>query len=152
MASAAKLFAHAPEGFDPHRAQEIRVSGPNADKIKQTLAANALKAEQQWAEEHRFNGPKAVDDDELAFLQRLEDSKKLRIIEKELEELSEIETYHNEVKSKVYTVEPIVHALVNTPVAPITKIDAPSTNPVANGTSNGTFHHRNKHNYQNQGG
>ena len=54
MANAAKLFAHAPEGFDPHRAPEIKLTGPNAEKLKAVLLANARKAEEQWAKEHKF--------------------------------------------------------------------------------------------------
>jgi len=127
--SAAKLFAQQPEGFDPHRQKEYNLSGPNADKLKETLAANARKAEEEWAAEHKFQGPKPMDDDEAAFLQRTEDTLKIRRLEREIEDLSEVEMFHREVKTKVYSTEPVTAAILAPPPS-ILKLNNPEANPV----------------------
>eukprot|EP01118_Nematostelium_gracile_P006352 TRINITY_DN2044_c0_g1_i2.p1 TRINITY_DN2044_c0_g1~~TRINITY_DN2044_c0_g1_i2.p1 ORF type:complete len:200 (+),score=63.61 TRINITY_DN2044_c0_g1_i2:68-667(+) len=128
LATAARLFAQQPEGFDPHKRFEFNITGPNADQIKETLLANAKKAEDQWAEEHKFQGPKALDEEEAAFLQRAEDAMRIRTLEREIQELAELEEYQRVVKEKVYTIDSVQNIANSVP--PPTKSEAPADNPV----------------------
>lgn len=148
LTGAAKLFAQPQDGFDSRRIEQMANSA-----LKETLMANARRAEEQWAEEHKMGmiqfiwnnvlgGIKCVDEDELAFLDKIEDARRLKILEREIADLSELEKYHvfiscillivlqQEIKSKVYNNTITTASLLEPAVVP-TKLDnKPAANPV----------------------
>jgi len=70
--------------------------------LKEVLDDNRKKAEEQWEDEHKYLGPRPLDDDEVAFLTSKEDEERLRMIEKQLEDLQEVQQFQSEVKKLVY--------------------------------------------------
>eukprot|EP01119_Soliformovum_irregulare_P015669 TRINITY_DN4438_c0_g1_i3.p1 TRINITY_DN4438_c0_g1~~TRINITY_DN4438_c0_g1_i3.p1 ORF type:complete len:200 (-),score=53.88 TRINITY_DN4438_c0_g1_i3:197-796(-) len=120
--AAARQFAHPPEGFDPQKAPSWEQGASSA--LKEILAENRKRAEDEWAEEHKFQPPKAMDEDEEAFLKKHEEQRRLRFLEREIADLHEIEQFENDVREKVYTVQ--APAILETSVIPQPKTEKKS--------------------------
>ncbi|PRP81203.1 hypothetical protein PROFUN_02037 [Planoprotostelium fungivorum] len=84
--------------------------------LKEVLEDNKRKAEDQFNDAYKLRGPKPLDDDEADFLQSRENEKRLKVLERELEDMAEIEQWENDIRTKVYKVPtPTVEEVISPP-------------------------------------
>jgi len=80
---------------DAVQAQPQRSADPAYEPkpLKEILEENRKRAEEQWNDEHRFRGPKTLDAEEIDWMKAKEDEKRLKYLERELEELGELQQF-----------------------------------------------------------
>eukprot|EP01114_Cavostelium_apophysatum_P022981 TRINITY_DN8505_c0_g1_i1.p1 TRINITY_DN8505_c0_g1~~TRINITY_DN8505_c0_g1_i1.p1 ORF type:complete len:177 (-),score=29.41 TRINITY_DN8505_c0_g1_i1:10-540(-) len=72
--------------------------------MKEILEENKRRAEEQYEIETKLRGPKALDQDEVHFLKAKDDERRLKYLERELDDLAELDRFNNDIRKKVYEV------------------------------------------------
>eukprot|EP01116_Phalansterium_solitarium_P005993 TRINITY_DN18304_c0_g1_i1.p1 TRINITY_DN18304_c0_g1~~TRINITY_DN18304_c0_g1_i1.p1 ORF type:complete len:208 (-),score=45.27 TRINITY_DN18304_c0_g1_i1:25-648(-) len=94
---------HRPSSY-PRRGDPKRPLTEEEKAVRDVLEANKAKAEEEWAKEHKYRGPSALDQDDVAWIQANEDRERLRKVEEELETLDALGAFQNDVKKKIFEI------------------------------------------------
>jgi len=76
-------------------------SGQDSKSLKEILDENREREEEKWNEEHKFQPPKALDEEEYQFLNRKEDEYRLKKLEEQIEEQRELEIFDKTIRSRL---------------------------------------------------
>jgi len=82
-----------PSNLNRQEPRSTHLSGQESKSLKEILDENREREEEKWNEEHKFQPPKALDEEEYQFLNRKEDEYRLKKLEEQIEEQRELEIF-----------------------------------------------------------